>query len=68
MVLMGLPAAADEFLHQYEAETGRVVNNLGFWELAAAVRPMVDPFEWGVLDPPHKEVFRHFIEAARRRV
>ena len=68
MILMDLPAAADEFLHHYETETGHAVENLGFWELAAAVRPMVDPLEWQVLDSPRMELFQHFIEAGRKRV
>jgi len=68
MILMDLPVAADEFLHHYETETGHAVENLGFWELAAAVRPMVDPLEWQVLDSPRMELFQHFIEAGRKRV
>jgi aminoglycoside phosphotransferase (APT) family kinase protein len=48
MILMGLPEAAEEFLRIYELETGRPVKNLGFWELAASVRPMIDPVDWKV--------------------
>ena len=41
--LMGLPAAPDEFLRAYEGKSGHTVENLGIWEMAAAVRPMIDP-------------------------
>lgn len=38
-------AAADELLAVYEAEMGRRVANLAFWELAAVPRPLHDP-DW----------------------
>lgn len=41
--LLGLENAAREFLAVYEGEAGHRVENLGFWELAAAVRPMPEP-------------------------
>ncbi|MCI0437995.1 MAG: phosphotransferase [Chloroflexi bacterium] len=43
MFTMGQQPAAGEFLRVYEAEMGRRVENLAFWELAAAVRAMPDP-------------------------
>lgn len=68
IVLMGLPEAADEFLRVYEAQTGRVLRNLGFWQLAAAVRPMTDPDDWKINQSPGKDVFQAFIEAAKKRL
>lgn len=70
MVLMGAPNAADEFLHIYESEVGRKIKNLGFWELAASVRPMVDPVDWKVTETTglNTEVFLQFIEDAKKRV
>ena len=67
MILMGVPEAAVEFLRVYEAETGHPAENLGFWEMAAAVRPMVDPGDWEVAGPPRMDVFQQFISTARRR-
>jgi len=46
MCLMGLPEAADEFLHAYKRESGHPAENLGIWEMAAAARPMDDPQAW----------------------
>src|SRR5688572_12028709 len=70
MVLMSLPEAADEFLRVYEAETGRKIKNLGFWELAACVRPMTDPVDWRVNgdDGPNTSIFLRFIEDAKKKV
>jgi aminoglycoside phosphotransferase (APT) family kinase protein len=67
MFLMGLPEAADEFLLTYETETGRFPENLGFWELAAAVRPMVDPVVWELDWPPHREALQQFMAGAIKR-
>ena len=68
MVLMGAPDAADEFLRVYESEMGRKIKNLGFWELAASVRPMTDPVDWNVHETGlNKDVFIKFIEDAKRR-
>jgi aminoglycoside phosphotransferase (APT) family kinase protein len=67
MFLLGMREAADEFLSAYEAEMGQRVANLGFWELAAAVRPMYNPKGW-ITESPSKERFRDFIADARRRV
>ncbi|MFW6174992.1 MAG: phosphotransferase family protein [Chloroflexota bacterium] len=39
----GLRQQADEFLEAYEARAGCKVENLAFWELAAAPRAMPDP-------------------------
>lgn len=57
---------ADEFLNVYEAEMGRRVANLGFWELAAAARPMHHPEGW-VTGWPAGERFRQFIADATER-
>jgi len=67
MYLMGLPEAAEEFLRAYEAERGCKAENLGLWELAAAVRPMVDPADWQLDREETRERFVEFIEEARRR-
>ena len=45
MYLRGIKEAADPFLHQYEAASGPVAN-LGFWEVACAVRALPDPAMW----------------------
>ena len=45
MYLRGIKEAADIFLDYYEAESGRV-ENLGFWELACAARPLPGPALW----------------------
>ena len=70
MVLMGLNQAADDFLQIYESEMGCKVENLGFWELAAAVRPMIDPEEWKVADTDglDKNIFQQFMTEARKKV
>ncbi len=69
MCLMGLPNAADEFLNVYEAEMGGKVENLGVWELAACVRPMIDPEDWLVvgMDGLHTDLFLQFIADAKER-
>jgi aminoglycoside phosphotransferase (APT) family kinase protein len=58
--------AADEFLNFYEAEMGRRVANLGFWELAAAARPMHNPKGW-ITGAPAEERFGQFIADATER-
>jgi aminoglycoside phosphotransferase (APT) family kinase protein len=70
MVLMGAPEAADEFMRFYESEMGRKINNLGFWELAASVRPMVDPVDWKVTETTGltTHIFLKFIDDAKKRV
>ena len=45
MYLRGIKEAADIFLDYYEAESGPV-ENLGFWELACAARPLPTPARW----------------------
>jgi aminoglycoside phosphotransferase (APT) family kinase protein len=69
MILMGLPDAADEFVRVYESETGHALKNLGFWELAASVRPMTDPEDWkvAVTRGANAGIFLKFIEDAKRR-
>ena len=69
MILMAAPEAADEFLRVYESEMGRKIKNLGFWELAATVRPMIDPVDWNVHETgSNKDVFLEFIGNAKKRV
>jgi aminoglycoside phosphotransferase (APT) family kinase protein len=68
MIVMGSPEAAEEFLHIYESETGRRAENLGFWEMAAAVRPMVDPLDWQIHCSPRMEFFQQFMEEAKQKV
>jgi len=67
MFLMGLPEAADVFLRTYEGESEHKVENLRFWELAAAVRPMFDAEGWEVDKTPKMDVFLEFIQNAKRR-
>jgi hypothetical protein len=43
------------------------VANLGFWELAAAARPMLNPVGW-VEESPARERFRQFIADAQERL
>ena len=45
MYLRGIKEAADIFLDYYESESGPV-ENLGFWELACAARPLPAPARW----------------------
>jgi len=69
---------ADIFLAEYEQAVGKPVANLGFWELAAAVRNMPDPAQWldeevalgGVARDATTvcECFRTFIREARQRL
>jgi aminoglycoside phosphotransferase (APT) family kinase protein len=61
MYLKGTGSVADEFLDAYEREAGQRVSNLGFWELAAAARPMFSPEGW-FDGPPAKERFSQFID------
>jgi len=68
MVLGGLAQAAEKFLRTYELEIGQPVVNLGFWELAAAARPMMDPEGWKIAEPPGSDKFRQFIESASERM
>jgi aminoglycoside phosphotransferase (APT) family kinase protein len=70
MVLMSLPEAADEFLRVYESETGSKIKNLGFWELAACVRPMIDPVDWRIngTDGQNTSTFLRFIEDTKKKV
>jgi aminoglycoside phosphotransferase (APT) family kinase protein len=65
MFLSGMGHAADEFLRAYEEETGQRVENLGFWELAAAARPMFAPEGW-ITEASVKQRFREFIAKARK--
>lgn len=66
LCLSGMGEVADQFLETYEAQAGRPVANLGFWELAATARPMFNPQGW-ITGSPAKVEFRAFIADARRR-
>jgi aminoglycoside phosphotransferase (APT) family kinase protein len=66
MILSGLPKAADEFLSAYQSATSHHLANLGFWELAAAARPMFSPQGW-VDQSPAKERFAQFIAGAMEK-
>jgi aminoglycoside phosphotransferase (APT) family kinase protein len=68
MALMGLPEAAEEFLHIYESESGHRAINLGFWEMAATVRPMFAPLEWQVDGSPGRDLLRQFMVEAKQKV
>jgi len=70
MILMGVPEAADEFRRVYESARGYRVKNLGFWELAASVRPMTDPIDWKVAgaDGDNKDIFVTFIEDVKKKI
>ena len=61
MFLTGHQAVADEFLQVYETTMGRPVADLGFWQLAAAVRPMFHPEGW-ITGSPAQERFQHFVQ------
>jgi aminoglycoside phosphotransferase (APT) family kinase protein len=67
MYLMGLPEAADEFLHAYEGETGHPVENLAIWEMAAAARPMDDLEAWNMDQEIIAGRFQRFMEEAIKR-
>ncbi|MCH8206294.1 MAG: phosphotransferase [Chloroflexi bacterium] len=77
MYLRGIKSAADIFLKCYEEESGAVVQNLGFWELATAARPLPDPVLWipasremgdaGATDERASTDYYEFVAEARRR-
>jgi len=67
ITLMGLPDAAEEFLKVYESEMESPVRNLGFWELAAAVRPMTDPQDWRIDRSPGKDIFLNFVDESKKK-
>ena len=52
----------------YEEDTGKPLENLGFWELAAAVRPTIHAEEWKILQPPGMDTFQEFIEQAKQKL
>jgi aminoglycoside phosphotransferase (APT) family kinase protein len=66
LFLRGMGQAADLFLDAYEAAAQRQVANLGFWELAAAARPMFHSEGW-VSESPARERFQRFIAEALER-
>jgi len=67
MCLMGLPRAADKFLHVYESESGHQAENLGIWEMAAAARPMDAPQAWQMDREIIADRFQQFVEEAIKR-
>lgn len=67
MIIMGMIEESEAFLSVYEAEMGQPVVNLGFWELAAAARPMTDIAGW-ITEPSKEKRFRQFIADAKRRL
>lgn len=67
LYLVGLEAAAEQFLAAYEQEAGQKVANLGVWELAASARPMIDLEGW-LTRPSMAEAFRRFIAQAKARL
>lgn len=76
MYLRGIKEAAGIFLDYYESESGPV-ENLGFWELACAARPLPAPARWLLEFYETQDVsaivsraeadFREFVESAMRR-
>ena len=76
MYLRGIKEAADIFLDYYEAESGPV-ENLGFWELACAARPLPAPARWLLEFYETRDVsaivsraeadFREFVESSMQR-
>lgn len=66
MALCGNCEAAERFTTAYEQETGKPAVNLGFWELAAAARPMFNPDGW-ISESPARERFADFVGAAIHR-
>lgn len=67
LALNGLENEAVVFLNRYQTAAGRQVANLAFWELAAAVRPMVNPAGW-IDESPAKERFAQFINRALENI
>ncbi len=75
--LRGTKSAADVFLKSYEEGSGAPVRDLGFWELAAAARPLPIPELWvgatrelgdaTVTDERAKADYYEFVAAARQR-
>ncbi|MBZ0293219.1 MAG: aminoglycoside phosphotransferase family protein [Anaerolineae bacterium] len=61
--LIGQDEAAEEFLRQYERETGHPVENLPLWELAAAVRPLYGDY----LTSAHMPGYQRFVTSAMQR-
>jgi aminoglycoside phosphotransferase (APT) family kinase protein len=66
LFLSGMGHVADEFLATYEASVGHSVAHLGFWELAAAARPMFHT-EGRITESSAREEFRSFVASASRR-
>jgi aminoglycoside phosphotransferase (APT) family kinase protein len=67
MFFTGMNQAADEFLRIYETATGQPVANLGFWEFAAAARPMFRPAGRRIFESPARERLQQFLADARSR-
>jgi aminoglycoside phosphotransferase (APT) family kinase protein len=67
LALEGFDTAVAEFIDEYELTSGRRLANLGYWKLAAAVRPMLDIDAW-MTAPAMARRFDRFIEQALREV
>ena len=77
MYLRGIKEAADIFLKRYETDSGVVVENLGFWELAAVARPLPNPQDWipasrgmgdaAAIDERAATDYYEFVSEAKRR-
>ena len=67
LFLTGNRAAADELLHHYENMMGHSAADLGFWQLAAAVRPLFRPEGW-ITGSPAQDRFQQFVQDALNRV
>jgi aminoglycoside phosphotransferase (APT) family kinase protein len=67
MYLRGIKAAADIFLRRYEEGCGGAVPNLGFWEVAAAARPLPEPVLWGVWGATDERASNDYYEFVSKR-
>jgi aminoglycoside phosphotransferase (APT) family kinase protein len=67
MVLSGMGPAWEIVLAAYERALGRPAENVAFWELVAAGRPMFSPGGW-ISVSPAIERFKAFIDNAESRL
>jgi aminoglycoside phosphotransferase (APT) family kinase protein len=65
LALEGFDVAVADFIDEYVRTSGRRVDNLGYWKLAAAVRPMLD-IDARITTPAMARRFDRFIEQALR--
>jgi len=59
--LSGYFNAADILLREYESRIGGHVDNLLFWEAAAAMKPIYKPEIWDVVNEPRRGNFMRYI-------